>query len=84
MNGNELREAVFQKLKLCRRINHSDTAWEVAFHMTDWIDNLEAVLDLLDRFGNMPENEVYQTLLGFCIHAPEHLSEAITQSRKLE
>jgi len=83
MSEHELREAAFQKLKQSSRVNNPEIAWEVAFHMTDWIDNLEAVLELLNRFETMLESEVYQTLLSFCIHAPEHLRQAITQSREL-
>ncbi len=54
----------------------ADAARDVAFHLTDWLDELER----LQRFYADPErcarDEISDLLLQFLLHAPEHLAAA--------
>ncbi len=52
------------------------TARDVAFHLTDWLDDLER----LQRFYVDPErgapDEIADLLLQFLLHVPEHVAAA--------
>ena len=54
----------------------SKNAHDVAFHMTDWLDDFAS----LQKFFESPENysydEVSDLLMGFLIHAPNHIAAA--------
>ena len=49
---------------------------EIAFHMTDWL----AELDVLSRLRTDPDSfdaeATYQAVLRFLLHAPEHIARA--------
>jgi hypothetical protein len=51
-------------------------ARDVAFHMTDWLDNLEAYSRFCADPGKLSDSEVSQLLIRFLIHVPNHLAAA--------
>ena len=54
----------------------ADIRHDVAFHMTDWLDDLQD----WQRFCESPEkldpDEIVKLLVGFLVHAPNHLAAA--------
>ncbi len=49
---------------------------DIAFHMTDWIDNLESIIELYEKPDFYKAEDVNKILLDFLIHAPEHIIAA--------
>ncbi|MCX7601045.1 MAG: hypothetical protein N2Z75_03785 [Meiothermus sp.] len=51
-------------------------ASDVALHMTDWLDDLEALVKFYQNPEALSPKEASQLLLGFLIHVPNHLGAA--------
>src|SRR5881409_688930 len=51
-------------------------AADVAFHMTDWLDDLEAYQRLCSEPGSLSDADVSQLLTQFLVHVPNHLAAA--------
>ena len=54
----------------------SDVADEVAFHLTDWLDDLAALNKLYEDPEALPAKDLDRLLLGFLTHVPNHLAAA--------
>ena len=52
------------------------TAKEVAFHMTDWLDDLEALIAFFRDPGALPSSRAAEVLTSFLVHAPNHIAAA--------
>lgn len=51
-------------------------AGDVAFHMTDWLDDLGAFSRFCADPHSMSDAEVSRLLTGFLVHVPNHLAAA--------
>ncbi len=51
-------------------------ARDVAFHMTDWLPELEGLLRVYDNPANANDEEVASALMAFLLHAPSHVAAA--------
>jgi hypothetical protein len=51
-------------------------AHDVAFHMTDWLDDLKAYGRFCTDPGKLSDDEVNKMLIAFLIHVPNHLAAA--------
>ena len=51
-------------------------AHDVAFHMTDWLDDLDAYSRFCADPSSMSDAEVGEMLTGFLVHVPNHLAAA--------
>jgi hypothetical protein len=49
---------------------------EVAFHMTDWIEDLDAFFRFCTNPGSLTDVEVSELLSGFLVHVPNHVAAA--------
>lgn len=49
---------------------------DLAFHMTDWIDDFDDLHRLFENIENYDDENIYRVLLKFLIHAPEHIAGA--------
>ena len=49
---------------------------EIAFHLTDWLNDLEEIYKLYLNIENLSDEEIRKTLTGFVIHVPNHLNAA--------
>jgi len=49
---------------------------DVAFHMTDWLANLEAYHRFCTNPDALPDSEVNRLLVEFLVHVPNHLAAA--------
>ncbi len=54
----------------------SEHAHDVAFHMTDWLDDLVSLQDFYESPQKYTSDEVSDLLMGFLIHAPNHIAAA--------
>jgi hypothetical protein len=60
-----------------REMELSDAvADDVAFHMTDWLDDLGAYSRFCADPGRMSDTEVSEMLTGFLVHVPNHVAAA--------
>ena len=51
-------------------------AQDIAFHMTDWLDDLPALVAFFESPDRYSAREVYDLLGAFLVHAPNHLAAA--------
>jgi len=51
-------------------------AKDVAFHMTDWLDDLEALVAFFRDPGALPSSRAAEVLTAFLVHAPNHIAAA--------
>ena len=73
------QEAITEKIKIALdELNkfNSDLAHDIAFHMTDWLEDMSE----LNKFYIYPESynskQVTDLLMKFLLHAPNHLAAA--------
>ena len=52
------------------------TARDVAFHLTDWLDDLEWLQRFYADPDDCPRDEAAERLLQFLLHVPEHVAAA--------
>lgn len=51
-------------------------AYDVAFHLTDWLEDLEEFYNLIHNFSDYNSKDVNKLLTSFLIHVPEHIVAA--------
>ena len=49
---------------------------DIAFHMTDWLDELRALVDWYENPERASDAQVRATLTAFLVHAPAHIAAA--------
>ena len=49
---------------------------DIAFHMTDWLSDLERLYDYCKAPDALTTDETVELLTGFLIHVPNHLAAA--------
>jgi len=54
----------------------ADSARDIAFHLTDWRSNLEAMTKIWEQADRMSDNEITELLYAFLTHVPEHVAAA--------
>ena len=58
-------------------VDFSDTVVEdIAFHLTDWLQDLEAYYRFCSDPDSMSDEQVSQLLTGFLVHVPNHVAAA--------
>ena len=53
-----------------------ETAWNVAFHMTDWLDDLHRYVKFCENPDGVDLETINEMLLMFLAHVPNHLAAA--------
>ena len=48
----------------------------IAFHMTDWKENLEELVELYDQPEQLSDERIRKIVLGFLAHVPNHVAAA--------
>lgn len=51
-------------------------AWDVAFHMTDWLEDLAAYVAFCRNPTQPTSAQVNKLLIDFLVHVPNHLAAA--------
>ena len=67
----KILEEAFNKDKTTRK-DSSD----IAFHMLDWIEDLEELYQLFVDIEEKNDNEIRDAIEGFLVHVPPHLNAA--------
>jgi hypothetical protein len=49
---------------------------DVAFHMTDWLDDLEAYRSFCAAPHSLSDEALYKLLIQFLVHVPNHVAAA--------
>jgi hypothetical protein len=52
------------------------TRRDIAFHMTDWLADLEQLIAIYESPERATDEQVHEALSAFLIHAPAHLAAA--------
>jgi hypothetical protein len=75
INSDLVRERIRHVVLLETGLSE-DVANNVAFHMTDWLKDLEAFHSFCVSPQSMPDEVVSSLLIRFLIHVPNHLAAA--------
>ena len=74
-NADKVRECIARAA-----VNEAElplaVANDVAFHLTDWIKDLEALVSFCRLPGSFTPAQVNDILLAFLLHAPNHIAAA--------
>lgn len=54
----------------------SEEARDVAFHMTDWLDDLRRYMEFCENPDGHDPEAISEMLLAFLIHVPNHVAAA--------
>ena len=52
------------------------TIQDIAFHMTDWKENLEEMIELYNNIDQIREEQIRKIIIGFLAHVPNHVAAA--------
>jgi len=55
---------------------HPKQANETAFHLTDWLEELESFYLTVNECKTLTEQQISDNISNFLIHAPEHIVRA--------
>jgi len=73
-NVGELKERIERAFSSL--VDSVDVARDIAFHMTDWDDDMERLLQLYKDPQAPTDDEITAIILQFLAHAPDHLAAA--------
>ena len=75
------RELVKQRIAAAFAANEleSSVAEDIAFHMTDWKENLEELVGLYDNVERLSDEQIRKIIIGFLAHAANHIAAAKKQ-----
>lgn len=72
----ELLGHVFDELQTVEdREKYAEVKQQFIFHMTDWIDDLQNLIELYDQ-PEQPKGKAAQAIAGFLYHVIPHLNAA--------
>ena len=49
---------------------------DIAFHMTDWKEDLEELIELYERADQLSDKQIRKIVIGFLAHVPNHVAAA--------
>lgn len=72
------RELVKQRIAAAFAANEleSSVVEDIAFHMTDWKENLEELVGLYDNVERLSDEQIRKIVIGFLAHAANHVAAA--------
>ena len=73
-NTGRLRERITKALT--DSMEEPEAARDIAFHMTDWDDDLQDIVRLYDRLEELSDEEIVKIIIGFLVHVPNHVAAA--------
>lgn len=71
----EIRQCITRAV-LAESALSAQTADDVAFHMTDWVGDLEALVEFFEQPEAFSTEQISKRLHNFLVHAPNHLAAA--------
>jgi predicted metal-dependent TIM-barrel fold hydrolase len=74
-NPESVRERIREAIH--HEVDFSDAVVDdIAFHMTDWLADLEAYARFCAEPRSMSDEEIRQMLMAFLVHVPNHVAAA--------
>ena len=56
--------------------DYAEAASDVAFHMTDWLDDLQQLVKFYESPDALGDDQVVDLLMGILAHVPNHMNAA--------
>ena len=53
-----------------------EVARDIAFHMTDWADDVDAIVGLYEQAEVLKDEEIRMVVIRFLAHVPNHVAAA--------
>lgn len=53
-----------------------ETASEISFHMTDWIEDNEKLISMYENIDQFNSDQIQSVLISYLAHVPEHVAAA--------
>ncbi len=57
-----------------------NVAHDIGFHLTDWMKDLQELVELYSNIGNASSDKIRSFAYGFLAHVPNHLNAAMKLS----
>jgi hypothetical protein len=70
----KLRERIAQAF--AASTGEQEIADEIAFHVTDWAENVDDLIRLYEQAETLSEEEIRKIILQFLSHVPNHVAAA--------
>jgi hypothetical protein len=73
------KELIQKKIETSLRVSgeyNEQEAYDISFHMTDWLNDLEKINDFYSEPETLDNANVEDLLRDFLLHAPEHIVAA--------
>ena len=51
-------------------------ASEIAFHITDWKENLDELVEVYEKADELSDDHIQRTVIKFLAHVPNHIAAA--------
>ncbi|HEX8288688.1 MAG TPA: hypothetical protein VF556_11855 [Pyrinomonadaceae bacterium] len=58
----------------------SSVAYDISFHMTDWLSDIKDLLNIYSNIENLSDDEIQVFVYKFVAHVPNHLNAAMKLS----
>lgn len=55
----------------------SSVAFDISFHMTDWLSDVKELLRVYSNIDNLSDDEIIKFVYRFVAHVPNHLNAAM-------
>jgi hypothetical protein len=55
----------------------SSVAFDISFHMTDWLSDVKELLRVYSNIDNLSDDEITNFVYRFVAHVPNHLNAAM-------
>lgn len=72
---NRVRERIQEAIQHTSELTPSESA-EVAFHMTDWLADLDRLVQFYSAPEQFSDQEIHKLLVNFLLHVPNHVAAA--------
>lgn len=74
-NSNLAKDSIITAFTGFGSFSESQTR-EFAFHLTDWVDDLQPFVEFLENPTKYKADEIQKIIIQLLVHAPDHLNEA--------
>ena len=70
------RQSLRTRLEEALREAEYDRSEEIAFHMTDWVGDLDELMKLYGSWAQYDNDKIIEIIMAFLIHVPNHVAAA--------
>ena len=73
-NAEKLRDRIAQAFT--ESMGEPEVAGEIAFHITDWAENVDDLVRLYDQAESLSDEEIRRIVIQLLAHVPNHVAAA--------